>query len=136
MSKTVPTKVRYAGAVYVLADVEVSYDALDNDSKALVDMWLSNSSKQPGTPEYDELRKKFIKKVLDLGDMTKTQMGKRLYAEKQQVDLKDPDVAEVIKLVLGAAGITVEQICTLGDNLRHLCEAEAPEETENGETDE
>ena len=127
MSKAVPTKVRYAGSVYVLADVEVSYDALDDDMKFMVDLWLSKSSKKEGTPEYDEFKKMLVKRVLDLGEMSQTQMGKRMYAEKAP-NLKDPDIADVVKMVLGGAGITVEQICALGDNLRHLCEAEAPEE--------
>ncbi len=127
MSKTVPTKVRYAGALYVLADVEVSYDALDKDMKFMVDLWLSKSSKVEGTPEYEEFKKQLIKRVLSLGEMTQTQMGQRMYAEKQP-DLKDPDVAEAVKFVLGSAGITVEQICALGDNLRFLCEGEGPEE--------
>lgn len=132
MRKTVPTKVRYAGALYVLADVEVSYDALDNNSKALVDLWLSKSSKEKGTPEYEALKKQLIKKVLSFGEIPQSQLGKRMYAESKP-DLKDPDVAEVVKMVLGAAGITVDQICALGDQLRFLCEAEAEAPAEEGD---
>ncbi len=61
-----------------VADVEVSYDALNDESKFMVDLWLSKSSKKPGTPEYEEMKKKFIKKALELGEMTNP--DKRLVA--------------------------------------------------------
>jgi len=53
--------------------------------------------------------------------------------EQTPPDLKDPNVAEVVRLVLGSAGISVDQICALGDSLRFLCEAEASEKDETDE---
>lgn len=56
------------------AGVEVSYDALDPESQSMVDLWLSNSGKTPGTPEYEKFKKKMIQRILDMmkpSDLTK-----------------------------------------------------------------
>jgi len=48
----------------------------------------------------------------------------QLWKEKFAATDIPPDAAEVIKMVLGGAGITVDQICTLADSLKSLCETE------------
>ena len=58
------------GAVYRrIAEVEVSYDALGKDGKFMVDMWLKSSGKKPGTPEYEEYKKKAIQRALQVGEV-------------------------------------------------------------------
>ena len=37
------------------------------------------------------------------------------------------DVSEVVKSILGAAGITVEQICALADQLKSVCKEKSEE---------
>lgn len=44
--------------------------------------------------------------------------------------VEQPEVQEVIKSVLSAAGITVEQICALADNLKLLCTNGEEKETD------
>jgi hypothetical protein len=71
------TYVLRGGAVYRrVADVEVSYDALPDDAKFLVDMWLKQTSKKPGTPEYEQFRKKMIMRALEMGEVA-TGLDKR-----------------------------------------------------------
>lgn len=58
------------GQVYRrVADVEVSYEALSDEGKAIVGMWLRKSGKKPGTPEYEEDKKKAIQRVLQFSEI-------------------------------------------------------------------
>jgi hypothetical protein len=59
------------GAVYrkVASPIEVSYEALSDEGKFMVDLWLRNSGKQPGTPEYEEYKKKAIQRALETGEV-------------------------------------------------------------------
>lgn len=131
MSNFVPKKIRYAGAVYVLADVVVDhYASLDENTRKLVDTVLQQSKYKPGTPEYEQLKQRLSQQYAPHAEMTQQQMARQtMYTPTTaEVDLKDPDIGDVVRSVLGAAGITVEQICALGDSLRHLCEAESTED--------
>jgi hypothetical protein len=133
MSNPVPNRVQYKGATYVLAEVEVAYDALNDEARFLVDLWLSKSSTKPGTPEYEEAKKQFIKKALQFGEHD-PMSGDVVYAEKAPdvTSLKSDHMAQGVKAILATAGITVEQLCTLADNLKFLCEAEkAAEEADD-----
>lgn len=70
--------ITFKGAVYRRkAAVEVSYEAINDDAKFLVDMWLSKSGKKKGTPEYEEFKKKMIQRALQFGEKT-TEMDKRV----------------------------------------------------------
>ena len=132
MSDAMPKVIRYAGARYVIADEDLEFMALDTGSRELIQYKLKRSGLREGTPEYEELKEKLIQQVMRLNQIPfdprrAIQPHQRMQLGEAPPDLKDPEVAEVVKFVLGSAGITVEQICALGDSLRFLCEA-APEE--------
>lgn len=57
--------IKFKGHLYRAA-VEVQRDALDEDAETMVALWLSKSGKEPGTPEYAELEKKFIARALEM----------------------------------------------------------------------
>ena len=72
------------GQVYRrVADVEVSYEALDDDSKFMVDTWLKSSGKKPGTPEYEEYKKKAVQRALQVGEIQ--DLTQRVNVAKKQI---------------------------------------------------
>ena len=48
--------------------VEVAVDALDKETQQLITRWLDKSGKQPGTPEYEQHKKKLVDMVLKLDE--------------------------------------------------------------------
>lgn len=100
------------GQVYRrVAAVEVSYEALSDEGKFMVDLWLKNSGKQPGTPEYEEYKKKAVQRALEVGETTDL---------TQRVNVASVRVAKTSQELLDTLAEAKLPAMEAGQNLKEL----------------